>query len=44
MEIMVPMLIEHLLPCAGPSETTASIEALVRDFVTELTGKQTIYQ
>ncbi len=44
MEIMVPLLAEHLLPVARPHETPASITALVRDFVTQLTGKQTIYQ
>jgi phosphoglycolate phosphatase-like HAD superfamily hydrolase len=44
MEIMVLLLVERLLPVARPDETPASIEALVRDFVTELTGKQTIYQ
>ncbi len=44
MEIMVPMMVEFLLPCAGSDETPESLEALVRDFVSELTGKQTIYQ
>ena len=44
MEIMVPMLAEHLMPYARAGETPAAITALVRDFVTELTGKQTIYQ
>ena len=44
MEIMVPLLTARLLPFARQDETPASIERLVRDFVTELTGKQTIYQ
>lgn len=44
MEIMVPMLAEHLLPYARSGEPPAAITALVRNFVTELTGKQTIYQ
>jgi phosphoglycolate phosphatase-like HAD superfamily hydrolase len=44
MEIMVPMMVEFLLPCAGSDETQASLETLVRNFVSELTGKQTIYQ
>ncbi len=44
MEIMVPMLSRHLLPFAKPGETPDSIAALVRDFVTRLTGKQTVYQ
>jgi len=44
MEIMLPLLVNHLLPYAQAGETAASITALVRNFVTELTGKQTIYQ
>ena len=44
MEIMVPLLTEHLLPYAAAGETPESIGLLVREFVTELTGKQTIYQ
>jgi phosphoglycolate phosphatase-like HAD superfamily hydrolase len=44
MEIMVPLLAERLLPFARPDETPASVTSLVRDFVTELTGKQTLYQ
>jgi phosphoglycolate phosphatase-like HAD superfamily hydrolase len=43
-DIMVPMLVEALLPFALGNETPASLEALVRDFVASLTGKQTIYQ
>jgi len=44
MEIMVPLLAGHLMPFARPNETPAGITALTRDFVTRLTGKQTIYQ
>lgn len=44
MEIMIPMLTSHLLLVARADETPDSIAALVRDFVTQLTGKQTIYQ
>ncbi len=44
MEIMVPLLAEHLLRYAAKGETPESVTRLVKDFVTELTGKQTIYQ
>jgi len=44
MEIMIPLLTGHLLPYARAGETPESVAALVRQFVTELTGKQTIYQ
>jgi phosphoglycolate phosphatase len=44
MDIMVPLLVEKLLPFAGNGEDRSSLEALVRDFVAALTGKQTIYQ
>jgi phosphoglycolate phosphatase len=44
MDIMVPMMVGILLPLARKGEDGASIEALVRDFVSALTGKQTIYQ
>jgi len=43
-EIMVPLLAGHLMPFARPGETPADITAVTRDFVTRLTGKQTIYQ
>ena len=43
-EIKVPMMVGILLPVARKDESPASIEALVRDFVGELTGKQTVYQ
>ena len=44
MEIMVPLLAGHLMPYAKPDENPDSMARLVRNFVTELTGKQTIYQ
>jgi phosphoglycolate phosphatase-like HAD superfamily hydrolase len=44
MDIMVPMMVRILLPFAGEAESPESIGALVRDFVGELTGKQTVYQ
>lgn len=44
MEIMVPMMVDILSPLARKGEEPSSIETLVRDFVSELTGKQTIYQ
>jgi phosphoglycolate phosphatase len=44
MDIMVPMMCEILAVHAGSGETPGSIRALVTDFVTKLTGKQTIYQ
>ncbi len=44
MDIMIPLLAAHLLPFARVGETPESIRALVKNFVTELTGKQTIYQ
>jgi phosphoglycolate phosphatase-like HAD superfamily hydrolase len=44
MGIMVPMMVRVLLPLARRGESPESIEALVRDFVAELTGKQTVYQ
>jgi phosphoglycolate phosphatase len=44
MGIMVPMMAEFLVPVAGPGETPASLEALAKDFVAQLTGKQTVYQ
>ena len=44
MDVMVPLLAGFLAAYARPGETEADISALVKDFVTELTGKQTIYQ
>lgn len=44
LEIMVAMLVQILSPLARSGETPASIESGVRDFVADLTGRQTIYQ
>lgn len=44
MDIMVPMLVEALLPYARTGETEGDIRTLVLEFVTRLTGKQTVYQ
>lgn len=41
--IMIPMMVEILMETPN-HETRAEIEAVVREFVTRLTGKQTIYQ
>jgi phosphoglycolate phosphatase len=43
MDIMVPMMVE-ILQETGTEETPESLGQLAREFVTELTGKQTIYQ
>lgn len=43
-QVMEPMFVQALLPYARPEETEESITALVKNFVTGLTGKQTIYQ
>jgi phosphoglycolate phosphatase len=42
-EIMVPMMVE-VLQATGTGETAAELAEHVREFVMELTGKQTIYQ
>jgi phosphoglycolate phosphatase-like HAD superfamily hydrolase len=42
-EVMCPMMVEILLETPD-HEARAEIEAVVREFVTDLTGKQTIYQ
>ncbi|MGQ9503530.1 MAG: HAD family hydrolase [Thermogutta sp.] len=42
-EIMIPMMVECLEE-TGTNETVEELEQLVRSFVMELTGKQTIYQ
>ncbi len=44
MDIMVPMMVDILKEFRKPGETTEVVELLVREFVTRLTGKQTIYQ
>jgi phosphoglycolate phosphatase-like HAD superfamily hydrolase len=41
--VMVPMMVE-VLSATGTDESPETLEGVVRDFVTELTGKQTIYQ
>jgi phosphoglycolate phosphatase-like HAD superfamily hydrolase len=43
MEVMAPMMVEILLETPG-ADSLEDTEALVRDFVSRLTGKQTIYQ
>jgi phosphoglycolate phosphatase len=43
MDVMVPMMVE-VLSATGTSESPAALAAIARDFVMELTGKQTIYQ
>ncbi|MBP7495926.1 MAG: HAD family hydrolase [Spirochaetales bacterium] len=44
MDVMVPLFVEQLIPYAREDETEEDIQTLVKNFVTELTGKQTIYQ
>ncbi|MGD0091453.1 MAG: HAD family hydrolase [Planctomycetota bacterium] len=41
--VMIPMMVE-LLQESGTQEPASALTALVRNFVAELTGKQTIYQ
>lgn len=43
MDVMVPMMVE-VLAATGTDEPAERLAAVARDFVTELTGKQTIYQ
>ena len=42
-EVMIPMMVEILME-TGTKETEEEIHSLVKLFVTDLTGKQTIYQ
>ncbi len=42
-DVMIPMMVEELA-ATGTSESREELEALVTEFVTNLTGKQTIYQ
>jgi phosphoglycolate phosphatase len=42
--VMIPMMVEILLECAQPGEDEACITELVTDYVTRLTGKQTVFQ
>ena len=41
--VMIPMMVEMLLETRS-GETAAELDAVVREYVTRLTGKQTIYQ
>ena len=43
MDVMIPMMVEILLE-TGTGESRNQLHSLVYEFVTELTGKQTIYQ
>ena len=43
MDVMIPMMVEVLLK-TGTGESRDQLHSLVYKFVTELTGKQTIYQ
>ncbi len=43
MDVMVPMMVE-ILGATGTNEPVERLAEVARDFVTELTGKQTIYQ
>ncbi len=42
-EVMIPMMVE-ILQATGTKESPEELHALCNDFVTNLTGKQTIYQ
>jgi len=42
-EVMIPLFVEHL-EGTGTAETRESLSQICREFVMELTGKQTIYQ
>lgn len=43
MDVMVPMMV-HILAELKTGENEAELQALVKDYVSRLTGKQTIYQ
>lgn len=43
-QVMIPMMVDLLEPHARPGESREQRHAIVEEFVTELTGKQTIYQ
>jgi phosphoglycolate phosphatase-like HAD superfamily hydrolase len=43
MDVMVPLMVE-VLAATGTEESPDQLAAIARDFVTELTGKQTVYQ
>ncbi len=42
-EVMLPMMVDELV-ATGTKESPESLGKIVRDFINELTGKQTIYQ
>src|SRR5271169_1597297 len=42
-DVMIPMMVEELA-ATGSDESQAKLTALVRNFVMDLNGKQTIYQ
>jgi len=42
-DVMIPMMVEHLLNLKT-GESEADLTAIVREFVSRLTGKQTMYQ
>ena len=42
-DVMIPMMVELLLETPG-HEDEADVEAVVKEYVARLTGKQTIYQ
>lgn len=43
MDVMAPLMVE-ILAATGTNEPPAELDRLVREFIMELTGKQTIYQ
>lgn len=43
-QVMIPMMVDILLEYLRPGETPEQVEEIVTEFVTVLTGKQTIYQ
>jgi len=43
-QVMIPMMVDILRQYMGQEETEEDLTALVTEFVTVLTGKQTIYQ
>jgi phosphoglycolate phosphatase len=43
MDVMIPLMVE-ILAATGTGESREQLAAVARDFVTELTGKQTVYQ
>ncbi len=43
-EVMIPMMVDILKAKSTTDETEEQLEAIIRNFVEELTGKQTIFQ